>query len=70
MLKYLFPKPQNPLVPDTLKHRFNSWLCGKDFKNCIRRGSYYGMPQATCCRCGHKNRYMAADSVPEWRQPD
>jgi hypothetical protein len=70
MLKYLFPKSRNPLVADTLKNRYNAWLCGKEHQHCIRVGSYYGMAQAWCRRCGHVNKYLAADHVPEWNNPD
>lgn len=70
MIKYLLPKTQNPLIKDNLVNRINSWLCGKNFKNCIKTGSYYGMAQSRCIRCGHKNRYIAADFVPEWSIPD
>lgn len=70
MIKYLFPKCINPLVKDTLSNRFNEWVCGKNFKNCIRVGSYYRMPQAWCARCGHRNKGLAIESVPEWQLPD
>lgn len=69
-MKRLFPKCRNPLVKDTLRNRFKEWWCGKDFKNCIRTGSYYGMSQAWCARCGHRNKGLAADHVPEWQMPD
>lgn len=69
-MKRLFPKVKNPLVEDTFYNRFNEWLCGKDFKSCIMFGSYYGMPQASCRRCGHKNKGIASEGVPEWRLPD
>lgn len=68
-MKRLFKPCKNPLVEDNLSNRFNEWLCGKNFKNCIKVGSYYGMPQAWCARCGHKN-YGASEHVPEWMLPD
>jgi hypothetical protein len=70
MIKYLFLKVKNPLIEDNLYNRFNEWLCGRTYKNCIKRGSYYGMPQAWCARCGHKNRGYAAEHVSEWHIPD
>ena len=69
MLKYLFPKLKNPLIEDTLSNRFNEWLCGKKHQNCIKVGGYYGMGQAWCSRCGHKN-WSASENVPEWQLPD
>lgn len=65
MLKFLFPKYKNSLVKDTFIDRFNEWLCGKNFKQCIRIGSYYRMSQAWCARCGHRNKGLAAEHVPE-----
>jgi hypothetical protein len=70
LIKKIFPKCKNPLVKDTLKNRFNEWLCGKNFRRCIRYESYYGMAQAWCKRCGHKNKGLASDGVPEWHIPD
>jgi hypothetical protein len=70
ILKHLFPKVKNPLVEDNLSNRFNEWLCGKNFKNCIMIGEYYGMPQSYCKRCGHKNHGIASDGVKEWNLPD
>lgn len=70
MIKSLFPKVKNPLVEDTFYNRFNEWLCGKNFKSCIRYGSYYGMAQGSCRRCGHKNKGLASEDVPEWQLPN
>lgn len=70
LLKKLFPPVKNPLVEDTLSNRFYESQCGDNFEHCIRIGSYYGMVQATCARCGHKNRGIASEGVPEWVLPD
>lgn len=69
-MKWLFPKCANPLVPDTLRNRYAEWICGKDFKNCITIGTSFIAPQAWCARCGHRNKGLAADHVPEWQLPD
>ena len=61
-------KTQNPLVKDTFKQRFYEWIC-KKFGH-VTVGSYYGMPQAWCGRCGRRNDNIAADGVPKWSIPD
>jgi len=59
---------KNPLVDDCNEDRYNEFLCG--INGCITTSSYYvGMPQATCKRCGHKNR-CAQPQVKEWSLPD
>ena len=59
---------KNPLVDDSAEDRFYEAYCRK--YGCVTTGSYYvGMPQATCCRCGHRN-YCAQPQIKEWRLPD
>ena len=63
-----FAPCKNPLVEDTKEDRYNEWLCRT--QGCITTASYYvGMPQATCCRCGHKN-HCAQPQIKKWRLPD
>lgn len=58
---------KNPLTGDTVQQRINEYLCRK--RGCITTGPYYGMPQASCCFCGHKNS-CANNHVEEWSLPD
>jgi hypothetical protein len=58
---------KNPLTGDTFEQRAREQRCKSG--SCITVGSYYGMPQATCARCGHRNR-CAGDFVKEWSLPD
>lgn len=69
LFKWIFSKVKNPLIEDNLSNRYNEWLCGKKFQNCYHIGPYYGMPQASCRRCGHKNYGIAADFISEWSLP-
>jgi hypothetical protein len=62
-----FGKPENPRVSDTLQNSFWSWVCRK--RGHIRVGRYYGLPQATCIRCG-KRLPGAGDFVPNWKIPE
>ena len=57
---------KNTVVGDTPDQRVREFICRID--GCITVGSYYGMAQATCRRCGHKNS-CAGTHVPEWRDP-
>jgi hypothetical protein len=56
-------------IPAIKKHwrRFWEWQCKK--YGCITIGSYYGMPQAHCRRCGKKTSYAAdfcEDKIEPW----
>lgn len=62
-----YKKCENPLVDDSAEDRFNEFICRR--YGCITTGKYYaGMPQATCVRCGHKNK-CANHKVKEWSLP-
>ncbi len=59
---------KNTVTGDTPEQRAREWICR--FEGCITVARYYaGMPQATCRRCGHRNR-CAQSGVKEWREPD
>ena len=69
ILRKIWSTPaKNPLTGDTTKQRLNEYLC--KVNGCVTYGEYYTMyDQATCRRCGHKNR-CANDLVKEWSLPD
>jgi hypothetical protein len=58
---------KNKTVPESFKQKFREFLC--KWLGCIEYGPYYGMPQASCARCGHKN-WCGSEHVPEWQPPD
>jgi uncharacterized OB-fold protein len=68
ILKAIFRTPaKNTLTGDTFEQRAREQRCKSG--SCITVGSYYGMPQATCARCGHRNK-CAGNFVKEWSLPD
>jgi hypothetical protein len=69
ILKVIFRTPaKNPLTGDTVAQRMRESTCRS--VGCVTQGEYYTMlQQATCRRCGHRNK-CAGDFVKEWILPD
>ena len=59
-------KQQNKTVPESFSQKFREWWC-KKFGH-LTTGPYYGMPQASCRRCGRRNEGYACESVPKWSE--
>jgi hypothetical protein len=58
---------ENTVTGNTPQQRVREYKCRVG--GCKTVGRYYGMSQATCRRCGHRNR-SGADFVSEWSEPD
>ena len=69
ILKVIFRTPaKNTLTGDTIEQRMRESTCRSI--GCVAHGEYYTMlQQATCRRCGHKNK-CANSLVREWNLPD
>lgn len=68
ILETLLCKPaKNTLVKDSPNQRAREFIC--KIYGCETIGKYYKLPQATCRRCGHKNK-CAGDHMPEWNNPN